>query len=113
VAIEPGGTMVSGTLNLDTGSYVLSAKLHLSRPEGSVPPPFDVMCALADNEANVIDSATVSVAADESRMLTLASTAVVNGSASFFVTCAAGGDDATAESIQLIAIRVDSVQIVP
>jgi hypothetical protein len=112
VAIEPTGTTVSGTLNLDSGRYVLSAKLILSRPEGSLPPGFAVLCVLADNAANIIDDATVTAAAGESRAVALASTADVSGSASFSVTCIPGGDDATATSIQLIAIRVDSVQIV-
>jgi hypothetical protein len=115
VTIPLAGTTVSGTLDLQSGSYVLSAKLHLSRPAESVPPPFNVTCVLVDQAMTVFDSATVTVAAGESRTLTLSSTAVLERSASFFVTCVPSGDDASANSIQLIAIRVDSVseQTVP
>jgi len=112
IEIDPEGTTVSGTLNLGSGSYVLSAKLHVSRPADSPGSVFDVSCGLVQAPpGTVIDSAAISTATGESRALSLATTVQLNAPASFFVSCVAGGADATANRIQLVAIRVDDVEI--
>ena len=103
--------MVSGELTLDPGSYALSAKLHLTAPSILPPSPFNVTCVLdGEQQPQELDRTRTTVAGPDVGA-SLASTVEVHGSPrKFFVSCVAdSGNDATAENIQLIAIRVDSV----
>ena len=106
-------TQVSDTLNLGSGSYVLSAKLYAAHTGGPSSSALNVTCMFGGEDLeDADDSATITLQPDEFHALSLASTVSVDGSVSVFVACSASEDNATALSVQLIAIRVDSVQIV-
>jgi hypothetical protein len=109
--IEAPETLVSGILSLEPGSYVLSAKLSVAH-SGLL--PSDVTCILdGDGLADPLDAATVTLGVGQSQALSLASTEVIGAQGTVFVACTGGQAGSTALSVQLIAIRVDTVQIVP
>jgi hypothetical protein len=110
-AIGTAPTTVSGTLVLDPGSYVVSAKLSATfTQDGPHPMTIELTCQLLQG-GTMIDDVATTVAANQTEALALASTAVVSGSPSnLTVMCAADVDVAvTATSVQLIAVRVDDV----
>jgi hypothetical protein len=112
VGTDPNNaTVVSVTLG--PGSYVLSAKLYVTQIEQSQ--SFDVTCTLHRGASpESLDLSTVTVGLNQSQALSLASIAEVIGPPdTCFVTCVGAQGGATALSIQLIAIRVDTVQEVP
>jgi hypothetical protein len=99
---------VSGVLSLEPGSYVLSAKLYVTHSESTM----IVTCMLVGGGPDPLDLTTVTVHMGEFQALSLAGTEVIASPGTVFVTCT-GQTGATALSVQLIAIRVDTVQIVP
>jgi hypothetical protein len=107
--------MVSGTLDLANGNYVLSAKLYVTSDVDN-PLVVDVTCDLMQ-EGTSIDHTTITVGANQSQALSLASSAVVsnNGNDEISVSCATGASDVDVEafSIQLIAIRVSTLNVQP
>jgi Collagen triple helix repeat (20 copies) len=106
--IEAPDTLVSGVLSLEPGSYVLSAKLYVTHSESTM----IVTCMLVGGGPDPLDLTTVTVHMGEFQALSLAGTEVIASPGTVFVTCT-GQTGATALSVQLIAIRVDTVRIVP
>jgi Collagen triple helix repeat (20 copies) len=107
--IEAPDTLVSGVLSLEPGSYVLSAKLYVTHSESI---SMTVTCMLVGGGPDPLDLTTVTVDMGEFQALSLAGTEVIASPGTVFVTCT-GQTGATALSVQLIAIRVDTVRIVP
>jgi len=102
--------VVSGELTLGPGSYALSAKLHVTGQSTDS----SITCVLdGDQQPQELDSTKVTVAMGKTEALSLASTVEVTGTPeNFVVSCVAdAGNSATADKIQLIAIRVDSVSV--
>ena len=107
VGTDPNNATVV-SLTLDPGSYALSAKLYVTHNELL---SFDVTCVLdGGGLGQPLDVSRVTVGMNQSQALSLASIAEVGSRDTFFVTCVGAQGGATALSIQLIAIRVDTVQ---
>ena len=106
-------THVSAALDLGPGSYVLSAKLYAAHTGGPGSSALTVTCMFdGEDLEDADDSTTITLQPGGFNALSLASTTKVEDSASVFVACSAGEDEATALRVQLIAIRVDSVQVI-
>jgi hypothetical protein len=111
ISIEAGpGAPVADALSLEAGSYVLSAKLYVTHSEST---SLIVTCMLVGAGPGPLDLTTVTVGMNEFQALSLAGTEVFGSPGTVSVTCAGDHTGATALSIQLIAIRVGAVQIVP
>jgi hypothetical protein len=98
-------TSAVGPLTVSAGSYVVLAKLQGTNKGGN---NIDVTCNLLQHGI-MIDSITANIGGGAFRPMSLLSTATAAGSDTFSVSCGSDGPNGEVDSLQLVAITVDTL----
>ncbi len=108
--VTDGLAVVSGTLTLGAGSYVVIGKLYLAHESAGLNAFFRVTCELRQG-AVPLDLSGAILRPNRELPMTLISTTAVQTSSAFTIECEADRSDgvATAIAVQLVGISVDEV----